>query len=234
MIDIVIPVYNEAKNIGPCLRAIHKHVTCDYTIWIVFDRDEDNTLPPATAVAKELNIKIKLHKNKYGCGALNAIKTGLEDATAKYIIVTMADLSDPPQVINNMIAIAETNELDLVCASRYMKGGQQIGGPALKCFLSKMAGLTLHWLAGIPTKDATNSFKLYTRKGLNQIQIESTGGFEIGLEIVVKSYLKGFKISEVPTTWTDRTNGESNFKLWTWLPLYLKWYFLAYKKRLLT
>lgn len=64
---------------------------------------------------------------------------------------------------------------------------------------------------------------------LDAITIESKGGFEIGMEITVKAYIAGYKITEVPTTWYDRTNGESNFKLWAWLPNYLHWYWLCVK-----
>jgi hypothetical protein len=64
---------------------------------------------------------------------------------------------------------------------------------------------------------------------LDTIEIESKGGFEIGMEITVKAYIAGYKITEVPTTWNDRTDGESNFKLWAWLPHYLHWYGLCVK-----
>ena len=60
------------------------------------------------------------------------------------------------------------------------------------------------------------------------MEIESTGGFELGLELVVKAHVAGRKIVEVPTTWRDRLAGQSNFKLWKWLPHYLKWFFYAF------
>ena len=68
------------------------------------------------------------------------------------------------------------------------------------------------------------SFKLYSKEAIKSINIESSGGFEIGMEIVVKSYLKGLAISEVPASWKDRYAGTSNFKLTQWIPFYLKWY----------
>ena len=114
-----------------------------------------------------------------------------------------------------------------------MKGGSQTGGPLLKGLMSRTAGLTLHWFAGLPTHDATNSFKLYRKSYLESVTVESTGGFELGLELTVKAYRQGRKICEVPTSWTDRTAGESHFKIMKWLPSYLKWYFHAFKTRLL-
>jgi putative flippase GtrA len=140
----------------------------------------------------------------------------------------MADLSDPPSVSNDMYDAAERENAAIVCASRYMKGGRQIGGPVIKGFMSRVAGLTLHWFAKLPTHDATNSFKLYRVSFLHAQRIESTGGFELGSELVAKAYVSGRKICEVPTTWTDRAEGQSNFKLLKWLSGYLHWYFYAY------
>ena len=127
--------------------------------------------------------------------------------------------------------LAKVNEgYDIVCGSRYMKGGRQIGGPRFKKFLSKFAGISLHLLVGIPVRDITNSFKMYTKKVLEDIRIESSGGFELGMEIVIKAYNKGYKITEVPSLWTDRQSGDSRFRLWRWLPKYLHWYWFAIQK----
>jgi hypothetical protein len=120
---------------------------------------------------------------------------------------------------------------DVVCGSRYMKGGRQIGGPLLKGLLSRAAGVSLHYLAGLPTRDATNSFKMYRTKFLQGLRFESSGGFEIGMEAVVKAYVCGGRVAELPSTWTDRVAGESRFRLWNWLPNYLRWYFYAFRGR---
>ncbi len=195
---------------------------------LVYDKDDDSTLPVAREVAARLAMSVDFIKNRYGKGALNAIKTGLHTVTGEYVVVTMADLSDPPSVINTMYAHAEATSADVICGSRYMQGGSQAGGPRIKSLMSRTAGLTLHWFAGLPTHDATNSFKLYRRRVIDAITIESQGGFELGLEIVVKAYAAGFLVTEVPTSWTDRSAGQSRFKLIEWLPSYLKWYFQAY------
>jgi dolichol-phosphate mannosyltransferase len=110
-----------------------------------------------------------------------------------------------------------------------MKDGKQIGEPWFKKLLSRTAGMSLYYLAGIPTHDVTNSFKMYTKRVLNDFTIESNGGFELKMEIVIKAHLKGYKITEVPSIWRDRSAGESRFKLWQWLPKYLRWYRLALK-----
>jgi dolichol-phosphate mannosyltransferase len=108
-----------------------------------------------------------------------------------------------------------------------------VGGPLLKRLLSRTAGLTLHRFAGVPTHDPTSNFKLYSRRFLDAVSIESTAGFELALELTVKATVAGRPVAEVPTTWRDRTAGTSNFKLRAWLPHYLHWYFVAFRARLL-
>jgi hypothetical protein len=114
-----------------------------------------------------------------------------------------------------------------------MKGGRQIGGPLLKKTLSRAAGVSLWYMTSLPTHDATNSFKLYKKSMLDKIDIQSENGFEIGMEIVVKSHFAGYKVTEVPCSWTDRTEGESRFRIYKWMPKYLRWYFYALRKNFL-
>jgi dolichol-phosphate mannosyltransferase len=151
------------------------------------------------------------------------MKSGLRAARAQYVLITMGDGSDDPDDIDRMYELARAGA-DVVAGSRYMRGGRQLGGPLLKRSMSRAAGLSLHWLGGIPVHDATSNFRMYSKRLLNQVTIESTGGFELGIELTVKAYLLGMTVAEVPTTWRDRTAGTSRFQLWQWLPRYLKWY----------
>ena len=231
LLSIVLPVYNEGENIRSALTGLLEKVRTENEILVVYDFDEDSTLPALASFLAEKDIqegKIRKVRNKYGRGVLNAIKTGMEKAGNRYVVVTMADLCDPPEVIDTMVKKAEEENCDIVCGSRYMKGGSQTGGPFFKGLLSCCAGLSLHFFAGLPVHDATNSFKLYRKSFLAENVIESTGGFELGLELLVKAFLQGRKIDEVPTSWVDRVAGKSNFKLFQWLPKYLKWYFAAF------
>jgi hypothetical protein len=161
-----------------------------------------------------------------GRGVVYALKAGLADARAPYVLVTMADLSDDPLDIDRMYQLAEAGA-DVVAGSRYMKGGRQIGGPLVKRTLSRAAGLSLHWVGGVATHDSTNNFKLYSRRLLDQVQIESEAGFELAIELTVKAHLRGLRIVELPTTWRDRTAGESRFQMRKWIPHYLHWYRLG-------
>ena len=145
-VTIVIPVYNEGDNIRKTLSELDDKVSVEAETWLVYDWEDDSTLPPAKTLERKTRIPFRLVRNKYGKGALNAIKTGLEDAETELIVVTMADLCDPPEVINELVAAANRDAADIVCASRYMKGGKQYGGPKFKGFLSHTAGLLLCWL----------------------------------------------------------------------------------------
>ncbi len=231
-LSIVIPVYNEGENIRACIEGVEKHVKVDHEIIIVYDLDNDNSIP----IVKKLQNKyprIKLLKNKLGRGVLNAIKSGMADASGLGVLVTMADLSDDPKAINAMIKKFNQG-YDIVCGSRYMRGGKKIGGPRLKSFLSWLSGITGRTFLGLPTYDMTNSFKLYRKTFLHQITIQSTGGFELGMEIVLKAHFMGKKITEVPTVWYDRSTGKSRFKLLKWLPKYLYWYFWGIRKKIIS
>jgi len=231
-LQIAIPVYNEAGNIAYTLRQIEAKVVTPHYIYIVYDFDEDNTIPVVKEFIREQKAEnVFLIKNKYGKGVLNAIRTGFDSTQEGVVLVVMADSSDDMSIVDTMFEKINQG-YDIVCGSRYMKGGKQIGGPRFKKFLSRTADISLHLITGIPTHDATNSFKMYRKSVLDDIEIESSGGFEIGMEIVVKAFLKGYKITEVPSTWRDRTAGKSQFRLFKWLPAYIWWYLFALRGRL--
>lgn len=228
MLDIVVPVYNEDKGILKLFNEIEQEIKTPKHVMVVYDFDGDTTVPVVEKHQNDYSFKIDLVLNTIGRGVLNAIKCGMETAEEEMVLIMMADSSDKLDVVDSMCDLMN-NGYDLVCGSRYMKGGKQNGGPLLKGLFARMAGLSLHFLTKIPTHDCSNSFKLYRRSMLKTIEIESSGGFEIGLEILVKAYVSGYKIGEVPSEWFDREEGESNFHMWKWMPHYLYWYFYCIK-----
>lgn len=224
-LSIVLPVYNEGEAVEPVLRALSAAVLTPHEILVVWDFDGDSTRPVVERLAPEIPGLCGL-RNDLGRGVLNAMKAGIVASNGEFILISMADGSDEPHLIDGMVALARDGA-DVVAASRYMPGGRQLGGPPLKRLMSRIAGLTLHWIGGVPTHDPTNNFKLYSRRFVDTVTIESEAGFELALELTVKATLAGRRVAEVPTTWRDRTAGESNFKLRKWLPHYLRWYALA-------
>lgn len=229
-LDIVIPVYNEGPNIGRALEEIYEHVPLRKRVLVVYDFDGDDTVPVVQGLMPRYP-GLGLVRNSLGRGVLRAIQAGIAATTAEVVVITMADLSDDVSVVPRMVALIRDEGYDIVCASRYMQGGRQIGGPRLKRWLSRTAGLTLHWLTGLPTHDATNAFRAYRRGVLAAIEIESQAGFAYSLEVTAKAYAAGRRITEVPSTWRDRSSGQSRFRLLAWLPQYLRWYFYALAHR---
>lgn len=227
LLNVVVPVYNEKDNFERLYNEVQEKISAPKRLIVVYDFDEDNTLPVARKIAAK-DKSVELVKNTIGRGALNAVKTGLNAAKEGPVLVVMADLADDLVAVNAMYE-KYLGGAQLIAGSRYMKGGHQIGGPLLKRTLSRLAGTSLYYLRGVPTHDVTNNFKLYDKALLDQITIESKGGFEVAMEITVKAFKLGAKIEEVPSTWKDRTAGESSFKLWKWLPSYLHWYWYALK-----
>ena len=222
---IVLPVYNEGEAVEPVLRGLSAAVRTPHERVVVYDFDEDTTVPVVDRLRAEI-AGLRGLRNDLGRGVLNAMKAGVAGTAAPYVLISMADGSDEPHIVDSMVDLARDGA-DVVAASRYMRGGRQIGGPPLKRLMSRVAGLTLHWFAGVPTHDPTNNFKLYRRDFLEAVRIESTAGFELALELTVKATLARRRVAEIPTTWRDRTAGKSNFKLRKWLPHYLHWYRVA-------
>jgi dolichol-phosphate mannosyltransferase len=218
-LTVVIPVYNEGENIARWYEAAAPWLPAHTLVRVVYDREEDNTLPVVHELASR---GAPLHPlRNQGQGVLGALVTGLRSAIHGPILVSMADLSDDFSVLPVMLA-AYRSGADVVVASRYIRGGRQIGGPWLKGQLSRWGGVSLRWLAGFPVSDATNNYRLYDAELLRGITIESTGGFEVAFEITLKAWKQGARIAEIPATWRDRTVGVSRFALWKWLPRYGK------------
>jgi glycosyltransferase involved in cell wall biosynthesis len=228
-LTVVMPVWNEGERVAPTIRAFAASVRTPYELLVVHDMAEDTTVPVVERLAGEIP-GLRAYLNALGPGVLNAMKAGMAAARAPYVLVTMADGSDEYGNVDAMVALARDGA-DVVAASRYMRGGRQVGGPRVKRLLSRAAGLSLHWLAGVPVHDATSNFKLYARRFLEVTPIESEAGFELAIELSVKATLQGRRLAEVPTTWRDRTGGESRFRLRKWLPHYLRWYLVAMRGR---
>lgn len=225
-ISVVVPVYREQHSIATCLDRLHAAL-CerDHEILVCYDFDEDPTLA-AIAAMPLLPASVRLVKNAHGRGVANALRAGFAAATGDVVVTTMADLADPPQVIPQL-ADAARRGAAVVSGSRYMKGGSQQGGPWLKGMLSRAAGLSLRWVAGVPTHDATNNFRAYRCDFLRRVDIDSEHAFDIALELTVKAHAAGLLVGEVPSSWTDRSAGQSRFQLAKWLPRYLRWWWLA-------
>jgi dolichol-phosphate mannosyltransferase len=229
-VSVVIPAYNEGDEIVPVLDRLFESVSLPCEVLVVFDDAEDTTAPVLEKYA-EAEPRVVPTLNTYGRGPANAIRFGIDKANARTAVVTMADGSDDPRQIDDLVRLVERGVV-VAAASRYAPGGQQIGGPVLKRVLSRVAGKTLRLFAGVGTRDATNSFKAYETEFVRKVGIDSRSGFEIGLELSAKARRLRLPVAEIPTIWLERQVGVSNFKVAAWIPNYLRWYRFAFGPRL--
>lgn len=228
-LSIVTPVYHEEDNICKAIDAVVAAVKTSYEFLIIYDTKEDPTYQIIQDYVKKHKLKnVKAVQSFAGSGRgfLNALKSGFEAARGEAVVVMMSDLCDDTADIDTMYKLYKEGA-DIVCASRYVKGGKQIGSPLVKRTLSRLAGKSLFLLGVLPIHDVTNNFKLYGKNVLKKIDIDQEGGFEIAMQLTVKARKAGYQIKEVPTTWRDRTSGEAKFKMGKMLPKYLKWYWYA-------
>ncbi len=229
-VSVVVPAYNEGDDIVPVLDRLFEAVHLSCEVLVVVDTEQDNTIPVAEEYAlKEPRLRCLV--NTYGPGPANAIRYGIEAAAAPVAVVTMADGCDDPTQVDELVRLVERG-VAVAAASRYMAGGQQVGGPAIKGTLSGLAGRSLRLLAHVGTRDATNSYKAYSRDFVREVGIDSRDGFEIGIELTAKARRMRRPVAEIPTIWLDRQAGISNFKVAQWIPSYLRWYRFAFGRRL--
>jgi dolichol-phosphate mannosyltransferase len=228
-VSIVVPAYNEGEAVVSVLDRLFEAVTLPCEVLVVVDSEDDSTIPVVERRAGGERLRAVVQS--YGKGPANAIRYGFYTARAPVVVVTMADGCDDPRQIDDLTRLVERGVV-VAAASRYMPGGQQVGGPRLKGVISKTAGRSLHLLAHVGTHDATNSFKAYSRSFVEEVGIDSRDGFEIGLELTAKARRMRLPVAEIPTIWLDRQAGVSNFQLAKWLPGYLRWYRFAYGRRL--
>jgi dolichol-phosphate mannosyltransferase len=225
-VSIIVTAHNEGETIVPYLDRLLESVTLPCEVLVVFDSPDDTTSPWLDKYARS-DARVVPTLNAYGPGPARAIRFGFAQAKADVVVVTMADGCDDPMQIDPLVRLVERGVV-VAAASRYMRGGQQIGGPALKSTLSRLAGLSLHLFTRVGTRDATNSFKAYSAAFVKEVGIESDHGFEVGLELVAKARRRRLRVAELPTIWLERSFGQSKFKLRKWIPKYLRWYLHAF------
>lgn len=226
-LDIVIPVYDEGGVILATLASLRRHVRTPFRVLICYDRDDDNTLAAIRNSPDCMqSMAIDFVRNT-GRGAHGAVLSGFAASRAPFVLMFPADDDYNAGMLDAMVAKAEDG-CAVVCASRFMPGGSMVGCPWLKALLVRSANFTLYHLARLPTRDASNGFRLFARRVIETIVIESDRGFCYSIELLVKCHRLGWRIGEVPARWFERSAGQSRFRVLRWLPAYLRWYFYAF------
>jgi len=229
-VSVVVPAYNEGEHALTVIDRLFESVRLPCEVLVVVDSPDDTTAPVAEEYSKQ-EPRLKCLVNTYGRGPANAIRFGIDAAAAPVAVVTMADGCDDARQIDELVKLVERG-VAVAAASRFMPGGQQVGGPVVKGTLSRLAGRSLRLLAHVGTRDATNSFKAYSVDFVRQVGIDSRAGFEIGIELTAKAKRLRLPVAEIPTIWLDRQAGMSNFKVAKWVPSYVRWYLFAFGPRL--
>ena len=232
-LDIVIPVYNEGENILDLFRAFKRDVKTPFRVFICYDFDEDATLK--TLKENKFNFsaqggsafggEISFVKNP-GAGVHSAIMAGFKATSAPAVLIFGADEANNAPVIDKMYEKFKEGN-DVVVASRLIKGGEMSGGPRLKSLVVTLASFSLNRFVGVPATDATYAWRMFSRRLIDSVEIESTAGFTYAIELLVKCHRLGWPVAEVPARWIMRKSGESRFNFRKWLPHYAKWFFYA-------
>lgn len=211
-ISIIIPTYNESKNIRGILEHIQKSIPENLkaeTI-VVDDNSPDSTAKIAEdyfhSIKEKTDHTINVIKRKAKNGLSSAILNGIQQATGNTIVVMDSDFSHPPHIIPKMIEILRQTSCDIVIASRYIKGGSIQGWPFKRKLMSRIAtGIAKRGL-GIQPHDPMSGFFMFKKNIIKGLKFDAIG-YKMLLEILVKT--KGAKIQEVPYTFTDREQGAS-------------------------
>jgi dolichol-phosphate mannosyltransferase len=229
-VSVIMPACGEGALITAVLDRLFESIWLSCEVLVIVDSPGDPTVPVIEWYAAQ-EPRLACLINSYGRGPANAIRFGMDAARADVIVVTMADGCDDSRQIDDLARLVERG-VAVAAASRYMAGGQQVGGPLVKGLLSRSAGRSLHLLARTGTRDATNSFKAYSTTFARAVGIDSRHGFEIGIELTAKARRLRLPVAEVPTIWLDRPAGVSHFKIIKWIPRYLRWYWFSFGLRL--
>ncbi|MCH7560698.1 MAG: glycosyltransferase family 2 protein [Thaumarchaeota archaeon] len=211
-ISIILPTYNESKNICGILEHIQKSIPRDLKVEtiVVDDNSPDNTAKMAEdyfySIKEKTSHTINVIKRKAKDGLSSAILTGIQEAAGNTIVVMDSDFSHPPHIIPKMIDTLKQTGCDIVIASRYIKGGSIQGLPFKRKLMSKVATKIAKKGLGVKSHDPMSGFFAFKKNIIDGLKFDGIG-FKMLLELLVKT--KGVKVEEIPYTFTDREFGSS-------------------------
>jgi dolichol-phosphate mannosyltransferase len=208
---VVIPTYNERENLESLVEALI--AAASYVrVLVVDDNSPDGTGDIADRLAERFPETVSvLHRaRKEGIGpAYLAGFAWAMQADAPVVVSMDADFSHDPADVPRLLA--EVTRSDIALGSRYVHGGSTSGWPLFRRFISRCGGTYARLVLGVRVADLTGGFKAYRRAVIQQIlsgPMRSDGyGFQI--ETVYRSIKRGFRVSEIPIVFHDRTKGRS-------------------------
>jgi dolichol-phosphate mannosyltransferase len=229
-VSFIIPFHNEEKNSPLMLERVLKYAIqkkLDFEIIPVDDRSTDKTsqiLKEYSRINRAIKPVFRLKDNDTKGNTMGkALIEGTKIAKGNLIIWTMGDMADDTKTYGEII-IKLNKGYDMVFGSRYMPGGSRGNLDPLKAFLSSWGTLLSRFMFGIMVHDITNAFRGFKKEVFENISLKSSG-FSISPEFAIKAHLNGYKLGEVPTVYTNRVEGVSNFKLYNMTKSYLTLFF---------
>ena len=212
-LSIVIPVYNEDKQLHITIKKINKisKRIKDYEIVFIDDFSTDNT---KQIIKKSIraNHKIKYYKNiKKGLGS--AIGLGINKSTKKFVCIFMCDNSDDLSDLMEYYKIINKNNLDAVLGSRFLKNSRITNYPILKMVLNRIFNYIVKIIFLSNYNDFTNAFKIYKKKTLKELMPIVSDHFNVFLELPLKIIIRKYKYKIIPISWKGRKIGVSKFKI---------------------
>ncbi len=210
---VIIPTYNEKENIVSIIEAVLT-LSKDFDILVVDDGSPDGTAELVKDLQRIHQDKLFLleRKGKLGLGTayIAGFRWGLERGYAFFIEMD-ADFSHNPKDLVRLYDACIEQKADVAVGSRYVRGGKVENWPFKRIFLSFGASLYVRMLTWMPVKDPTAGFVCYRRKVLQSIDLDKIKfiGYAFQIEMKFASRMLGFKITEVPITFTDRVEGTS-------------------------
>ena len=228
--SIVVPAHNEAGNFKKLvleLKGSLSKLKKKFEIIIVNDNSTDDSLKVLKKIKKEVDELVIINR-KRSPGVGNAIREGLYRTRGEIIITMDGDLSHNPDEIPKLLA--KMGKYDMVCGSRYVNGSKANIEVSRK-IISKTFNTLFGNLLRMPVRDFTSGFRAYRREIIEKINLENQN-FGIYIEIPLKAYLNGFKLTEAPITYSKRQSGHSNLNYFAQGPEYLKVIFQVAKIKL--
>ena len=205
---VVIPTYDEKDNVAAMAEALFA-VDPSLEILFVDDNSPDGTGDVIEGLIKNDSRIHCLHREKkeglakaYLAGFKRAIELG-----ADKIVQMDCDFSHDPKDVPRLVA----EDTDLVIGSRYVKGGATPGWPFKRRLISRMGGIYIRTVTGMPLKDPTGGFKCWKVSALKAMEYDTieSAGYSFQLEMNHRAWKTGLKISEIPIIFTDRVKGYS-------------------------
>ena len=210
---VVIPTYNESRNIATVLDRVLSLESCIDAI-VVDDASPDGTssLVRASADATPDRIHLLLREGKFGLGTayLEGFRLAL-DLGYDLVCEMDADLSHNPDDLVSLIDVVRNDEADLAIGSRYIDGVRVINWPLTRLILSYGAGMYTRFISRMPIRDATSGYKCFHRRVLEAIDFRKvqSNGYSFQIEMSYRAWRLGFRLKEVPIVFTERTEGQS-------------------------